>query len=97
MLEREQSALEGWISDERGEIRQHINAFVNGEQAQLLLVCRGRPGHRTSRRLLGHDRADGRIGTVDARHGDVTRVDLVRTAHNTPRSDCGTVAWDWRL
>jgi len=42
VLEREQSALEGWISDERGEIRQHINAFVNGEQAQLLLVCRGR-------------------------------------------------------
>jgi len=33
-LEREQTALEGWILDERGEIRQHINVFVNGEQAQ---------------------------------------------------------------
>jgi len=32
-LEREQTALEGWILDERGEIRQHINVFVNGEQA----------------------------------------------------------------
>jgi molybdopterin synthase sulfur carrier subunit len=33
-LEREQTALEGWILDERGQIRQHINVFVNGEQAQ---------------------------------------------------------------
>jgi len=32
-LEREQPALDGWILDERGTIRQHINVFVNGEQA----------------------------------------------------------------
>jgi len=33
-LESDQTALDGWILDERGEIRQHINVFVNGEQAQ---------------------------------------------------------------
>ena len=30
-LERERPALDGWILDERGRIRQHINVFVNGE------------------------------------------------------------------
>ena len=30
-LERSQPALELWILDERGEIRRHINVFVNGE------------------------------------------------------------------
>jgi molybdopterin synthase sulfur carrier subunit len=30
-LEREQSALAGWILDERGHIRRHINVFVNGD------------------------------------------------------------------
>jgi molybdopterin converting factor small subunit len=31
-LERSQPALGGWILDERGRIRRHINIFVNGEQ-----------------------------------------------------------------
>jgi molybdopterin synthase sulfur carrier subunit len=32
-LEREHSALEGWILDERGVIRRHINVFVSAEPA----------------------------------------------------------------
>ena len=31
-LERERPALRGWILDERGRIRRHINVFVNGEK-----------------------------------------------------------------
>jgi molybdopterin converting factor small subunit len=31
-LEREHPALGGWILDERGLIRRHINVFVNGDQ-----------------------------------------------------------------
>jgi len=31
-LELCQPAVEGWIVDERGEIRRHINVFVNGER-----------------------------------------------------------------
>jgi molybdopterin converting factor small subunit len=30
-LEREQPAVRGWILDERGLVRRHINVFVNGE------------------------------------------------------------------
>jgi len=33
-LERSQPALGGWILDERGRIRRHINVFVNGEQGR---------------------------------------------------------------
>jgi molybdopterin synthase sulfur carrier subunit len=33
-LESEFAALEGWILDERGVLRRHINVFVNGELAK---------------------------------------------------------------
>lgn len=32
-LVREHPALDGWILDERGHLREHLNVFVNGEQA----------------------------------------------------------------
>jgi molybdopterin synthase sulfur carrier subunit len=30
-LEAQEPAVSGWILDERGRIRRHINVFVNGE------------------------------------------------------------------
>jgi sulfur-carrier protein len=33
-LEQQHPALGGWILDERGEVRRHINVFVNGEPAE---------------------------------------------------------------
>jgi molybdopterin synthase sulfur carrier subunit len=33
-LEAEYPAVRGWILDERGEVRRHINVYVNGERAR---------------------------------------------------------------
>jgi photosystem II stability/assembly factor-like uncharacterized protein/molybdopterin converting factor small subunit len=34
-LERDHPALEGWILDEKGNLRQHVSLFVNDERADL--------------------------------------------------------------
>jgi len=41
-LEQDRSGLEGWILDERGELRRHINVFVNGEPAKPDTVIDGK-------------------------------------------------------
>jgi molybdopterin converting factor small subunit len=33
-LEHQQPEVRGWILDERGELRRHINVFVNGEPSE---------------------------------------------------------------
>ena len=33
-LERSHPATRGWIVDERGLVRRHINVFVNGQQGE---------------------------------------------------------------
>jgi molybdopterin converting factor small subunit len=33
-IERDHPAAKGWILDERGVLRRHINVFVNGEPAE---------------------------------------------------------------
>jgi molybdopterin synthase sulfur carrier subunit len=39
-LERDQPSVGGWIVDERGRIRRHINVFVNGERGNEATAVR---------------------------------------------------------
>jgi molybdopterin converting factor small subunit len=43
-LEQRHPDLHGWILDERGRIRRHINVFVGGEQGEERTAVR--PGDR---------------------------------------------------
>lgn len=43
-LEGRHAGLRGWILDERGRIRRHINVFVGGERGEELTAVR--PGDR---------------------------------------------------
>jgi len=57
-LEREHPRITGWILDEQGEVRRHVNVFVNGERTgeeaplgadavvQVLPSISGGGGHR---------------------------------------------------